>query len=166
MTHKIALVGFGTIGTGVARILYGKTEELRAKTGLDVSLSTVCDIDITTPRGVDVPDGVLTTNVDDVLNDPDVSLVIELVGGTTFARDLTLRALDAGGLVIRTTSGSSGALTVNVAGSLVASGAVPLDTMHRYRSPVSPATVEGVVYEFWSVPTSLQPVPPSVLSCH
>jgi homoserine dehydrogenase len=100
MSHKIGLVGFGTIGTGVARILYGKAEELRAKTGLDISLGKICDIDITTPRGVDVPDGVLTTNVDDVLADPDISVVIELVGGTTFARELTLRALDAGKAVV------------------------------------------------------------------
>ena len=95
MKHKIALVGFGTIGAGVAGILYGKAEELRAKTGLDITLSRICDIDITTPRSVTVPEGVLTTNADEILADPDISVVIELVGGTTFARELILRALGA-----------------------------------------------------------------------
>ena len=100
MKHKVALVGFGTIGTGVAKILYGKAGELTTKTGLDISLAKICDIDITTPRDVAVPAGVLTATVDDVLRDPEIELVIELVGGTTFARELILRALDAGKSVV------------------------------------------------------------------
>ena len=100
MEHKIALVGFGTIGAGVAKIIYGKADKLRAKTGLDISLCKICDIDITSPRDVPVPDGVLTTNVDEVLADPEIELVIELVGGTTFARTLILKALDAGKSVV------------------------------------------------------------------
>ena len=100
MKHKIALVGFGTIGAGVAGILYGKAEELRTKTGLDITLSRICDIDITTPRDVTVPEGVLTTNADEIMADPDISVVIELVGGTTFARELILRALGAGKSVV------------------------------------------------------------------
>jgi len=100
MRHNVALVGFGTIGTGVARILLSKADNLRAKTGLDISLSRICDIDITTPRGIDLPEGILTTSADDVIADPDVSVVIELVGGTTFARELILKALDAGKAVV------------------------------------------------------------------
>jgi len=100
MTRKVALVGFGTVGTGVARILYGKAAELKGKTGLDISLARICDIDVTTPRDVTVPDGVLTANVNDVLRDPEIELMIELVGGTTFARDLILKALDAGKSVV------------------------------------------------------------------
>jgi homoserine dehydrogenase len=100
MKHKVALVGFGTVGTGVAKILFGKAEKLRVKTGLDISLARICDIDITTPRGVEVPDGVLTTMADDVLADPGISVVIELVGGTTFARQLILKALNAGKAVV------------------------------------------------------------------
>ena len=100
MKHKVALVGFGTIGTGVAKILLNKAEALRAKTGLDIELGRICDIDVTTPRGVDVPAGVLTTNVDDILADPDVAVVIELVGGTTFARELILKALDSGKAIV------------------------------------------------------------------
>lgn len=100
MKRKVALVGFGTIGTGVAKVLYGKADELRAKTGLDIALARICDIDITTPRDVAVPPGVLTTRVDDILRDPEIEVVIELVGGTTFARDLILRSLDAGKSVV------------------------------------------------------------------
>jgi len=100
MKHEIGLVGFGTIGTGVAKILYGKAEMLRAKTGLDISLSRICDIDIATPRDVEVPEDALTTNADELLADPDISLIIELVGGTAFARELILKALEAGKPVV------------------------------------------------------------------
>ena len=100
MKRKVALVGFGTIGTGVAKILYGKADELRAKTGLDIQLSRICDVDITTPRDVKLPDGVLTANVNDILADPEITAVIELVGGTAFARSLILRALEAGKSVV------------------------------------------------------------------
>jgi len=100
MKQKVALVGLGTIGTGVAKVLYGKADELRAKTGLDISLCKICDVDITTPRDVKIPAGVLTTKIDDVLSDPEIGLVIELVGGTTFARDLILRCLEAGKSVV------------------------------------------------------------------
>jgi homoserine dehydrogenase len=99
-TRCVGLVGFGTIGTGVAKILLENAEQIAAKTGLDIVLKRVCDIDVTRDRGVTLPDGCLTTDPDDVLSDPEVEVVIELVGGTTFARELILRALAAGKSVV------------------------------------------------------------------
>jgi len=99
-TRSVGLVGFGTVGTGVARILLQNAEPIAAKTGLDIALKRVCDIDVARDRGVAIPDGRMTTNVDDVLGDPEVEVVIELVGGTTFARELVLRALAAGKCVV------------------------------------------------------------------
>ena len=63
----VALVGFGTVGTGVAKILLQQGEKLREKTGFEVVLKHICDIDITTDRGVPVPPGVLTTDLEAVL---------------------------------------------------------------------------------------------------
>ena len=99
-TRCVGLVGFGTIGTGVAKILLGNAEQIAAKTGLDIVLKRACDIDVTRDRGVTLPDGRLTANVEDVLGDPEIEVVMELVGGTTFARELVLRALAAGKSVV------------------------------------------------------------------
>ena len=99
-TCCVGLVGFGTIGSGVAKILLEHAEQLKAKTGIELVLKRICDLDLTTDRGVAVPDGVLTSNLADVLDDPDISVVIELVGGITFAKDLTLKAIAAGKSVV------------------------------------------------------------------
>ncbi len=93
---RVGLVGFGTVGTGVAKILLEDAAKLRAKTGFDIVLRRICDVDVTTDRGVAVPDGVLTSDLADVMDDPEIDVVIELVGGTTVAYDITLRAIEAG----------------------------------------------------------------------
>ena len=99
-TCYVGLVGFGTIGTGVAKILLSNGEQLRAKTGIDIVLKRICDIDVTRDRGIQVPEGVLTTRLEDVLNDPEIEVVIELVGGTTVAKDITARAIAAGKRIV------------------------------------------------------------------
>ena len=99
-TCSVGLIGFGTIGTGVARLLVENAHKLHAKTGLRVVLKRVCDVDVTTDRGLALPDGALTTRLDDVLGDPEIEVVIELVGGTTVARDIVLRAIAAGKSVV------------------------------------------------------------------
>jgi len=99
-TCCVGLIGFGTVGTGVARILLERADPLRAKTGIHIVLRWICDVDVTTHRGVCVPEGVLTTDLDDVLGDPAIEVVMELVGGTTVAKDITLRAIAAGKSVV------------------------------------------------------------------
>jgi homoserine dehydrogenase len=96
----VALVGFGTVGTGVARILIEHAESLQAKTGIQIVLKRVCDVDVTTDRGIPLPDRVLTTQLDEVLGDPEVEVVIELVGGTTVAKDIVLASIAAGKSVV------------------------------------------------------------------
>lgn len=97
---KVALVGMGTIGTGVVKILLGKADMIARTIGKKVELVRICDKDTTTDRGVAVPAGMMTDNLDDVMNDPEISVVIELVGGTGFARTVVERALDAGKNVV------------------------------------------------------------------
>jgi len=99
-TCYVGLVGFGTVGAGVAKILLNDAAKLRAKTGIQIVLKRICDIDLTSDRGVRVPDGVLTADLGSILNDPDIEVVIELVGGTTVAKEITLRALAAGKRVV------------------------------------------------------------------
>ena len=96
----VGLVGFGKIGAGVAKILCHDAEALRARTGLTIALKRICDVDITTGRGVAVPEGVLTKDLGAILNDPEIQVVVELVGGTTIAKDITLRAIAAGKSIV------------------------------------------------------------------
>ncbi|MFW6158266.1 MAG: homoserine dehydrogenase [Planctomycetota bacterium] len=99
-TLNIGLVGFGTVGAGVARIVLEDGEDIAATTGLRLALGAVCDVDLARDRGVDLPDGLLTDDADAVLADPEIDVICELVGGTTFARDLIVRALAGGKHVV------------------------------------------------------------------
>ncbi len=97
---NVGIVGFGTVGTGTARILLNNRALLKERTGIDINLKRIADLDISRDRGIRLPKGLLTANVDDILDDPDIRIVIELVGGTTFARDLILKALRKGKHVV------------------------------------------------------------------
>ena len=99
-TCGVGLVGFGAIGTGVARLLIEEGEALRARTGLNITLKRICDIDTARDRGVALPAGVLTADLAAVLGDPEIRVVVELVGGTTIAKDITLRAIAAGKSIV------------------------------------------------------------------
>jgi len=93
---SVALVGFGTVGTGVAKILLNKKKELAERTGFLIELKYVVDSDLARDRGIRLPRGLLTNDLEAVLRDPDVKVAAELVGGTTAARTIQLRLLEAG----------------------------------------------------------------------
>ena len=94
-TVKVGLVGFGTIGGGVADILLNKKEEIRRKTGKAIELVKICDKDTTSDRGVQIPDGILTDDLSEIINSP-LDIVIELIGGLEPARTFVLNFLKAG----------------------------------------------------------------------
>ncbi|MEK9628552.1 MAG: homoserine dehydrogenase [Nitrospinota bacterium] len=91
---NVGLIGFGTIGAGVAKILAENQEIIQKRLGASVGLTKIADLDITTDRGVTVEDGVLTTSADDVLENPEIDIVVELIGGYEPARTFLLKALD------------------------------------------------------------------------
>ena len=93
---KVAVIGLGTVGTGVARLLLERGDELAQKTGLQIELAHVVDTDLDRPRDVSLPRGLLHNDLEKVLADPEVSIVVELVGGTTIACDVVKRLLAAG----------------------------------------------------------------------
>lgn len=93
---KVGIVGFGTVGSGVAKIILDQADSIAAKTGIRLQLAKVVDLDITSPRPVKLPQGVLTNNIDELLNDKSITIAAELVGGTTFAKDLQLKLLNTG----------------------------------------------------------------------
>lgn len=97
---KIGLIGFGTIGAGVVKILAENADVIQQRLGATLRIGKIADLDITTDRGVQVENGVLTTNADDVLNDPEIEVVIELIGGYEPARSFVLKAIQNGKHVV------------------------------------------------------------------
>lgn len=92
----VGLLGFGTIGTGVVKLLGKNASLIEEKVGASLKLRKIADLDIETDRGVEVPPGVLTRNADEVLNDPKIAVVIELIGGYKTAKEFILRAIENG----------------------------------------------------------------------
>jgi homoserine dehydrogenase len=97
---NIGLLGFGTIGTGVVKLLAGNGLLIEEKLGARLTLKRIADLDITTDRGVPVAAGVLSNSADAVLTDPDISVVVELIGGYEPARTFVLRAIENGKHVV------------------------------------------------------------------
>ena len=97
---KVGLLGFGTIGTGVAKLLINNADLIAAKVGAQITLKKIADLDITTDRGIALPPGILTTNADEVLTDPEISVVIELIGGYQPAKNFVLKAIENGKHVV------------------------------------------------------------------
>lgn len=88
-TKKVALIGFGTIGYGVVDLLYHK-----GVPGLE--LSRVIDLDIETERPVTIPAEYLSTDWKQAVNDPEIDIVVELIGGIEPARSILTEALRQG----------------------------------------------------------------------
>jgi homoserine dehydrogenase len=91
---NIGLLGCGTVGTGVARILINNKDLIQARVGANLILKRVADLDLTTDRGVPFQDGVLTTDAFSVVEDPDIDIVVEMIGGQDVAKDLILKAIN------------------------------------------------------------------------
>lgn len=102
MTSRIGvgIIGFGTVGTGTAKVLLDKAALIRRHVGVPIELIRIADLDITRDRGLSLPPGVLTTDMKQVLNDPAVDIVIELIGGYDIAKRVILEAIAAGKHVI------------------------------------------------------------------
>jgi len=99
-TAKVAIIGFGTIGSGVARLLVEHRDRIARQAGQPVELVRVVDSDLKRPRNITLPPGLLTANLDEVVNDPEIVAAVELVGGLEPARTIVLRLLESGKDVI------------------------------------------------------------------
>ena len=94
----IGIIGFGTVGAGVADCLLKNGEVIAKRTGVKPVIRKIADLDIVRDRGVKVPDGVLTTDAMEAIESCQV--IVELVGGTTFAKTIILEALKRGKPVV------------------------------------------------------------------
>ncbi len=92
---KVGLIGFGTVGSGVVKILQNNADLIARRVGRSVVLAKIADLDVTTDRGVTVPPEILTTNVKDILDDSQIDIVVELIGGHEPAKRFILQALSS-----------------------------------------------------------------------
>ena len=97
---NIGLLGCGTIGTGVAKILIQNRDLIRARVGTDLNLKYVADIDLKTDRGIRFDKEVFTNDAYKVVDDPDIDIIIELIGGEGVAKDLILSAINKGKQIV------------------------------------------------------------------
>jgi len=99
-TVGVGLVGLGTIGTGVAKVIQQNAAVIEQRLGVPLRLVRIADLDLETDRGVDLSGIRFDSDTPGLISDPEVDIVIELVGGYDFARDLILKAIDAGKHVV------------------------------------------------------------------
>ncbi len=96
----VGLIGFGTVGTGVVKILTRKAGLLEERLGAPLELVKIADIDLERDRGMVIDPSLLTRDASEVIHHPRVDIVIELVGGIEPARTFILQALRAGKPVV------------------------------------------------------------------
>ena len=96
--YKVGILGFGTVGAGVADCLLNNVEVIAKRTGVKPVLAGIADLDIKTDRGIKVPQELLTTDAAELIHRVDV--VVELIGGTTVAKKFILQALNEGKSVV------------------------------------------------------------------
>ena len=95
-TVNVGILGFGTVGSGTARILVENKDLLSARLGFPVTLKRIADLDIKKDRGIALGKDVLTTDARQVTDNPDIDIVVELIGGLGVARQLMMRAIKNG----------------------------------------------------------------------
>ncbi len=96
----IGIIGWGTVGCGVIEILRSNFNSLKKRVGVELHLKKVADIDLERPRPVDVPSDMLTRDANHILEDPDIDIVVELIGGIEPAKTFIKKAIERGKHVV------------------------------------------------------------------
>ncbi len=98
----VGIIGYGKIGSGTYKTLLDSQESIDHKVGRPVRVKRLVDVDWTSPRpvAIDLPSEMKATDADEVLEDPEISIVVECIGGTKPALDLVLKALRSGKSVV------------------------------------------------------------------
>ena len=97
---QVGLLGIGTVGSGTFNVLARNREEIVRRAGRDIVISMVADLDTERAERIVKGRATVTKNADDILGNPDIDIVIELIGGYGIARTLVLKAIAAGKHVV------------------------------------------------------------------
>ena len=93
---KVGLLGFGTIGSGVVKLLRAHRTEIARRAGVPIEVAAIADLDVETDRGVPVAPARLTTDAMSVIADPAIQVIVELIGGYQPAERFVLAAIRGG----------------------------------------------------------------------
>ncbi len=97
---RIGLLGLGTVGSGVVKLLRKNEDLLFSRVGVPLVLKKAADIDVSRAKALDLTDDIFTRNATEVVNDPAIDIVLELIGGQSVAKELILRAIKNGKHVV------------------------------------------------------------------
>ncbi len=98
-TVKLGLMGFGTVGTGVVRIIKGHQEDLQKQTGLGIEVHKILVQDVEKSRSIALNE-IITNNPNELLDDPEIDVIVEVIGGISPAKEYILAALERGKHVV------------------------------------------------------------------
>ena len=97
---NVGIIGLGTVGTGALRILRENADVIERRVGIPVEVTKVAVRDVKRDRGIAIPDGLLTTDPSRIIEDPEIDIVVELIGGYQPAKELILAAIARGKHVV------------------------------------------------------------------
>ena len=97
---KVGLLGLGTVGGGTVNVLQRNANEIARRAGRGIAITHAAARDLNKPRICDTTGIELTTNPEEVVNNPDIEIVIELIGGDSLARDMVMKAIEQGKHVV------------------------------------------------------------------
>ncbi len=100
MTVYVGIIGLGTVGSGTVKILFENQSLIKKRLGVPLLVKKIAVRDPSLPRRVEVPDTLLTTDPESIFRDPEIKIVVELIGGLEPARTFILKAIEAGKHVV------------------------------------------------------------------
>jgi len=97
---NVGIIGFGTVGAGTAEALIQNRKIISSRVGSDIVIKKIADLDIESDRGISLEPGILTVDAMEVIDDPQIHIVVELIGGLNTAREYILKAMEKGKHVV------------------------------------------------------------------
>jgi homoserine dehydrogenase len=97
---QVGLLGIGTVGSGTFKVLARNQEEIRSRAGRGIEITMVADLDVARARSIVGAGVTVVADASDVIANPEIDIVIELIGGYGIAKQLVMEAIAAGKHVV------------------------------------------------------------------
>ncbi len=97
---NVGIIGFGTVGAGTVEVLLKNRDVISSRVGSDIIVKKIADLDLDSDRGIPIESGLLTREAMEVIEDPDIHVVVELMGGINLAKEYILKAMEKGKHVV------------------------------------------------------------------
>lgn len=97
---NVGIIGFGTVGAGTVEVLLNNRDIISSRVGSDIIVKKIADLDLDSDRGIPLEPGLLTRDAMEVIEDPDIHVVVELMGGIDQAKEYILKAMENGKHVV------------------------------------------------------------------